>query len=72
MDILLEIENLSKVYKTPKKDITALNGISFRVEEGEFVTVIGPSGCGKSTHSFGVLQVLKSLLEEKSELTAAV
>ncbi|MDI3533927.1 MAG: sulfonate transport system ATP-binding protein [Thermosediminibacterales bacterium] len=49
MDILLEIKNLSKIYKTPKKDIVALNDINLQVKEKEFVTVIGPSGCGKST-----------------------
>jgi putative ABC transport system ATP-binding protein len=37
--------------------VQALRGVSFRIEEGEFVSVTGPSGCGKTT----LLQVLGSL-----------
>lgn len=45
----LEIENVSKVYPTPKGDYTVLEGVNLTVSEGEFICVIGHSGCGKST-----------------------
>jgi nitrate/nitrite transport system ATP-binding protein len=45
----LLIDNLSKVYPTPKGDYTVLEGVDLTVNEGEFVCVIGHSGCGKST-----------------------
>lgn len=41
----LEINNLTKVYN--KK--TVLNNISFKVNDGEFLSILGPSGCGKTT-----------------------
>ena len=43
---ILEFQNVRKVYN---KTTTALDDISFSVEEGEFVSIIGPSGSGKST-----------------------
>jgi nitrate ABC transporter ATP-binding subunit len=45
----LHINNVSKVYDTPKGPYTVLDGIDLTVDEGEFVCVIGHSGCGKST-----------------------
>ncbi|MFM7426081.1 MAG: nitrate ABC transporter ATP-binding protein [Elainella sp.] len=45
----LVIDNISKVYPTPKGFYTVLDGVSLAVREGEFVCVIGHSGCGKST-----------------------
>ncbi len=48
-DPFLVIDNLSKVYPTPKGDFVVLDGIDLVVNEGEFVCVIGHSGCGKST-----------------------
>jgi nitrate ABC transporter ATP-binding subunit len=45
----LDINNVSKVYDTPKGLYTVLDGVNLTVDEGEFVCVIGHSGCGKST-----------------------
>lgn len=45
----LSINDVSKIYDTPKGPYTVLDGVSLTVEEGEFVCVIGHSGCGKST-----------------------
>lgn len=45
---VLEISNLSKVYGS-KILFSALNNISFSIEEGEFVGIMGPSGSGKTT-----------------------
>lgn len=46
---MLELENITKVYKAGKTEVPALRGISCRIESGEMVSIIGPSGSGKST-----------------------
>jgi len=46
---MLELENITKVYKAGQTEIPALRGISYRIESGEMVSIIGPSGSGKST-----------------------
>jgi len=45
----VKIRNLTKTYKAEYGDVTALEGLSFTVKDGEFYTLLGPSGCGKST-----------------------
>ena len=46
---MLEINNLSKVFRTTEVETVALNQVNLHVDEGEFVAIMGPSGCGKST-----------------------
>jgi len=46
---MLELENITKVYKAGQTEIPALRGLSCRIESGEMVSIIGPSGSGKST-----------------------
>lgn len=45
----LVIDNVTKVYPTPKGPFTVLDGINLNIDEGEFICLIGHSGCGKTT-----------------------
>ncbi len=45
----LLMEDVSKVYPTPKGSFVVLEGVNLTVNQGEFICVIGHSGCGKST-----------------------
>ena len=59
---MIKVTNLSKIFRTEEIETTALNKVSFEINEGEFVAIMGPSGCGKST----LLNIL-GLLDNPSE-----
>ncbi len=55
--VLIEFQDVSKRYKLGRRHVDALNGVSFRIKQGEFVALTGPSGSGKST----LLQIMGGL-----------
>lgn len=46
---LIELTDIYKIYESGDEEIRALDGVSLRVEKGEFVAIVGQSGSGKST-----------------------
>ena len=59
---VIEVDNLVKTYFGQAGETQVLRGINFRVNEGEFISIMGPSGSGKSTlmHILGALDVATS------------
>lgn len=56
---MIELKNIKKSFFMGDEEIKALDNINFKVEKGEFVSIIGPSGSGKSTlmNILGLLDV---------------
>jgi len=46
---MIELDNITKVYKMGETEVVALNGVDLRIEQGEMISIIGSSGSGKST-----------------------
>lgn len=59
---LIKAENISKSFDTASGPVTALDDLSFAVEEQEFVAFLGPSGSGKST----LLRILAGIIQPSS------
>ena len=68
MDRMIQLQDVTKVYRRGLHDVAALRGVSFELPEASFAFVLGPSGSGKST----LLQLLGALDEPTSgEITIA-
>ena len=64
---MIKVTNLCKIFRTEEIETTALNNVSFEINEGEFVAIMGPSGCGKST-LLNILGLLDNPTEGSYEL----
>ena len=58
MGTLLEVNNLKTRFHTPEGTVYAVNGISFKLDEGETLAVVGESGCGKSVTVMSLLRLI--------------
>ncbi len=72
-DVILEVKNLKKYFKTPKGMLHAVDDVSFSIERGKTLGIVGESGCGKSTTGRAILRLLEPtsgevLFEGKSVL----
>lgn len=59
---IINLEGITKLYRTKEIETVALENVNLEVREGEFLSVMGPSGCGKST----MLNII-GLLDEPTE-----
>jgi oligopeptide/dipeptide ABC transporter ATP-binding protein len=55
---ILEIDSLQITYKVGGREARAVDGVSFTIEEGEYLGLVGESGCGKSTIAKAILGIL--------------
>ncbi|MEI9475855.1 MAG: ABC transporter ATP-binding protein [Deltaproteobacteria bacterium] len=55
---VLEVKDLKVYYRTSKGYSKAVDGVSFQIEENEFLGLVGESGCGKSTIAKAILRIL--------------
>ena len=59
---ILKFDKVSLTYFSDNGETEALKGISFEINEGEFVSIVGPSGCGKTT----ILSLISGLIQPTS------
>ena len=49
MENILEVQNLSVSFESPKGEVQAVRDVSFSLKKGEVLAIVGESGCGKTT-----------------------
>ena len=59
-ELLVDVDNLSVTFYTPRGTFRAVRGISLQIRRGEVLGLVGESGCGKSTVAFGIMGYLPS------------
>ena len=60
--LAISFQSVSKTFQTPKGSLTALDGVSFDIQEGEFFGLLGPNGAGKTT----LISILAGLAKASS------
>lgn len=72
-EILIKVENVRKYFSKDKKQVKALDGVSFDIPRGTFVGVVGESGCGKSTLGRCIMRLIDTsegkIFYNNSEIT---
>ncbi|MCR4804672.1 MAG: ATP-binding cassette domain-containing protein [Clostridia bacterium] len=58
-DVILEVKDLKKYFKTKSGMLHAVDGISFSIERGKTLGLVGESGCGKSTTGRAILRLIE-------------
>jgi oligopeptide transport system ATP-binding protein len=58
MTVLLDVKDLKTRFHTPEGTVYAVNGVSFKLEEGGTLAVVGESGCGKSVTMMSILRLI--------------
>ena len=59
-EVLLEVKNLKKYFKTKRGPLHAVDDINFKIKKGETLGLVGESGCGKSTTGRVVLRLIEA------------
>ncbi len=58
-NVILEVKNLKKYFKTPKGMLHAVDDVSFSIQRGKTLGIVGESGCGKSTTGRAILRLIE-------------
>jgi oligopeptide transport system ATP-binding protein len=57
-DLILDVQGLETQFKTPEGTVHAVNGVSFKLKEGDTLGVVGESGCGKSVTMLSIMRLI--------------